>query len=153
MAEAALIYFIFLRLNLIDDYNNNMNSTDISDQLRDQYRPDHWMRNRKWWWAFFIWAIGVGAANAWKMCDVVYERQKNRSHGNLPPKWSHREFLEQMVYDFLSPKDCKKHVDHLKSMDDDTFADTVKSTKSMSYLWRYFNSTKSMVCNSNCYIF
>jgi hypothetical protein len=74
VTEAALIYVIFLRLNLIDDYNNNMNSTDISDQLRNQYRPDHWMRNRKWWWAFFIWAIGVAAANAWKMYDVMYKR-------------------------------------------------------------------------------
>jgi hypothetical protein len=46
-----------LRLNFIDDYNNNMNGADIADQLRNQYRPDHWMRNRKWWWAFFICSI------------------------------------------------------------------------------------------------
>ena len=37
----------FIRLNLIDDCNNNMNSVDISDQLRNQYRPDHWLRIRK----------------------------------------------------------------------------------------------------------
>jgi len=37
----------FLRLNFIDNYNNNMNGADIADQLRNQYRLDHWMRNRK----------------------------------------------------------------------------------------------------------
>jgi hypothetical protein len=54
----------YLRLNVIDDYNNNMNSTDIADQLHGSYRPDRWMRQRKWWWAFFIWVIGVASVNS-----------------------------------------------------------------------------------------
>ncbi len=41
-----------LRLNFIDIYNQNMIGVDISDQLRSQYQPDHWMRNGKLWWTF-----------------------------------------------------------------------------------------------------
>ena len=54
----------YLRLNVIDDYNNNMNNVDIApDQLRGQYRPDFWMRHKKWWWAVFIWGLGVAGEN------------------------------------------------------------------------------------------
>ena len=89
-----------LRLNFIDDYNNNMNGADIADQLRNQYRPDHWMRNRKWWWAFFIWAIGVAGVNAFKMYDSMYEEEKRKranaqrrsgAKGGMPKKWTHLE--------------------------------------------------------------
>ena len=55
----------FLRLNVIEDHNMNMNSTDIADQLWGVYRPDHWMRHRKRWWAYFIWAIGVADVNVY----------------------------------------------------------------------------------------
>ncbi len=33
----------YLCLNLIEDYNNHMNWTDIADQLRGNYQPDRWM--------------------------------------------------------------------------------------------------------------
>ena len=39
----------YLRLNLIDVYNNEMNAVDLADQLRNCYRMNHWFRNRKWW--------------------------------------------------------------------------------------------------------
>ena len=41
---------IFLRLNNIDHYNFSMVNVDLSDQLRDQYRMNYWLRKRKWWW-------------------------------------------------------------------------------------------------------
>jgi hypothetical protein len=54
----------YLWLNVINNYNQNMNQTNITDQLRGQYRPDHWMHHKKWWWAVFIWEIGVAGVNA-----------------------------------------------------------------------------------------
>ena len=38
--------FKFLRLNVIEEYNMNMNSTEIADRLWGVYQPDHWMRHR-----------------------------------------------------------------------------------------------------------
>ena len=44
----------FLCLSVNDSYNMNMNNVDIADQLRNQYRPDKWMRKQKWWWSMFF---------------------------------------------------------------------------------------------------
>ena len=123
---------VFLWLNLIDDYNNKMNSMDIVDQLRNQYRPDHWMRNRRWWWAFSIWTIGVATVNARKIYSDMWHMLKKKHTPGLPPKWSHRVFMEEMVYDFLSPKVANKHVANLKAMDDDTFDATMKTARAFS---------------------
>ena len=76
----------YLRLNVIEDYNHHMNSTDIADQLRGSYRPDRWMRQRKWWWAFFIWGIGVAGVNAYKIYKTIYEEEVVKKTPNLPPK-------------------------------------------------------------------
>jgi hypothetical protein len=55
-----------------------MNTMDLADQVRGSYRPDRWMRQRKWWWAFFIWGIGVAGVNAFKMYDSMYEEEKEK---------------------------------------------------------------------------
>jgi len=59
----------FLRLNMTDDYNNNMHEVDIADQLRNNYRIDFWLRFYKFWWAIFVWGLGVQMVNAY----VVYK--------------------------------------------------------------------------------
>ena len=60
----------------------NMNSTDIADQLRGVYRPDHWMRHRKWRWAYFIWAIGVAGVNAYTTkCTMSFMMNRRRKRG------------------------------------------------------------------------
>jgi hypothetical protein len=93
----------YLRLNVIEEYNNHMNSTDIADQLRGNYRPDRWMRQRKWWWAFFIWSIGVSGVNAYKIYTVMYDEEVAKKTPGLPKKWTHAQFLEELVYDFIFP--------------------------------------------------
>jgi hypothetical protein len=64
-AVQALVSVEFLRLNINDDYNREMNDVDISDHLRTIYEFDHWLRNRKWWWAIFLYAMGVLLTNAY----------------------------------------------------------------------------------------
>ena len=39
------------------------------------------MSKRKWWWAFFIWGIGVAGINGYKMYDSMYEEEK-KEHTN-----------------------------------------------------------------------
>ena len=133
----------FLRLNMIDDYNNKMNSTDIADQLRNVYRMDYWTRNRKWWWAFFIWAIGVAATNGWKMYTEMHAEEEKKGTEGLPPKLSHLEFLVELVNDFIYPEQTKFHVEQLREMDDSSFASTVRTTRSLSS----FRNVTNTQCN------
>ena len=38
-----------LRLNINDDYNHQIGHVDVSDQLINHYRVDHWLKKTKWW--------------------------------------------------------------------------------------------------------
>ena len=90
----------YLCLNLIGDYNIHMNSVDLADQLCNCYRFNHWFWNRKWWWAIFLWAIGIAATNGYIMCEHLYEEEKE-SHKSMPREWNHLEFLCELVFDFF----------------------------------------------------
>ena len=48
----------FYCLSLADEYNNKMGNVDLGDQLRGYYRF-HFIRKRKWWWSFWMWAISM----------------------------------------------------------------------------------------------
>jgi len=61
------------------------------------------MRQRKWWWTFFIWAIGVAGVNAYRIYEVIYDEEETKKTPGLPKRWSHAKFLEELVYDFISP--------------------------------------------------
>ena len=61
----------YKRLNIVDDYNHGMNSVDLADKARMLYRPDTYLRFKKWWWSIFVWVIGTAATNAY----VLYAAQ------------------------------------------------------------------------------
>ena len=127
----------FLRLNMIDDYNQFMNSTDIADQLRNTYRPDHWMRNRKWWWSIFIWSLGVARVNAWKIYNELYDAEKKEKREGLPLKWSHREFIHEMIINMMkypqSSRSNKRTMSDIND-DDESLTSSLISTRSSSFL-------------------
>jgi hypothetical protein len=74
-----------------------MGHIDVADQLHLQYRPDRWMRKRKWWWTFFIWGIGIATTNAYFLYHKIHEREEENNQQNLPRKLTHLEFLSQIV--------------------------------------------------------
>jgi hypothetical protein len=89
----------FLRWNLSDDYNYEMNDNDIADQLRLVYRMMRFQRNNKWWWALFLWAYEVSMVNSY-MCMKRYCELKG-----LPVKWSHHDWNEAIGYAHLDPEE------------------------------------------------
>jgi hypothetical protein len=68
------------------------------------------MRQRKRWWAFFIWSIGVAGVNAYKIYEVLYDKEDATKTPGLPPWWTHARFLEELVYDFIFPGQSKYNV-------------------------------------------
>jgi hypothetical protein len=108
----------FLRLNMIDKNNHNMNSVDMADQLQGVYRPDHWMRNRKWWRAIWIWRIRVAGTNVYKLYEVMYEEEiKKQEPKNVLPRWTHACFLEKLVSNLMFPEETAKHLATLNRED------------------------------------
>jgi len=87
----------FYRLNLIDFYNNNMGSVDVADQLRTNYRIDHWLRNRKWWWSIFWWAFQMLMTNSY-LCYCSFMKM----HRKKPV--SHRDFIVDIALNWLGCK-------------------------------------------------
>merc|ERR1712216_448544 len=98
-ATGANVFKKIFRINVINYYNHGMNSVDVSDQLRNQYRIDHvWWRNKKWWWAIFIWLFGVVLVNSY----VIYKRTCIQE--GIKPM-SHFEFRMSIAMDLMKGVD------------------------------------------------
>ena len=88
----------FLRLNVNDFYNHAMGNVDVSDQLRNTYRFDHWLRKRKWWWSILFWWIGVMLVNAY-----VYYISVNIAAGvKRKDLLSHHDFRKAVALSWIN---------------------------------------------------
>jgi len=95
-----MIEIEFLRTNIQNEYNNGMNDVDISDQLRKVYCFNRWLRNRKWWWAIFMWALGVILVNAYVAyvsANTLIWRKKKED------LISHYEFRKSVALALIAP--------------------------------------------------
>jgi hypothetical protein len=120
----------YLWLNVIDDYNLNMNAVDVADQLCGIYRPDHWMRHKKWWWSIFMWGLGVAQVNAYKIYQYMWDEEKVKGKGDLPEKWSHDKFIKQLVYDLIFPEQTVVHREALLREEEDDLSVSRRSLSS-----------------------
>ena len=145
----------FLRLNVNDDYNEDMGGADIADQLRNQYRFDHWMRKRKWWWLFYFWGIGVLLVNAY----VCYRKHCRL---NNVKSLSYYEFRYKITLAWMDPSNHWK-LQFQKPKIKDTVVinnsvsgkklattDTTGSTKRAKATKRKLSSKESVGSESSC---
>ena len=70
----------FLRTNLQNDYNHNINDVDMADHLRNHYQFDYWLSNRRWWWALWMRGMGVMSVNVYLLYVaanlIIWKRKK-----------------------------------------------------------------------------
>ena len=61
----------FLRLNVVDNYNNDMNRAGIVDHLSLVYKTAMNLQIAKWWQAILFWAADKALATGYntKPCD------------------------------------------------------------------------------------
>ena len=89
-----MIKVTFYRLNMIDNYKNNMNNVDIYDQLRILYRYYWWMHKQKWWWSIAFRALQMLQTNGY----IIYCKYDKM---NLKEPISHYKFIETIELTWL----------------------------------------------------
>jgi hypothetical protein len=97
----------FLRLNINDDYNGDMGHVDISDQLRNYYRFDHWMRKTKWWWSIMFWGLGIQLVNSY----ILYVKYKLSVGCKKKQLLSQYEFRRDIAMAWIDPATYWTHRD------------------------------------------
>ena len=76
-----------------------MGDVDIADQLRNNYRFDHLLRKRKWWWSIMFWAIGVILVNT----SIVYRRVNLEAGVSKSDLISYYNLRKQVAVAWISP--------------------------------------------------
>ena len=88
-----------LRMCYINYYNHQMGDVDVANQLRNNYRFDHWLRKRKWWWSIIFGVICVILFNAY-----IFYRRVNFSAGvSKSDLLSQHNFRKQFTMACISP--------------------------------------------------
>jgi hypothetical protein len=128
-AKKKLVTLPYFRLNVFDVYNHNMNNVDISDQLRNVYRWDHWMRKRKWWWSLMFWAFQVMITNAY----ITYSKYMKMMR--MVPL-SHYQFLQKVTTVWITQGTkffrLKKRNDNMSIVDDRSSVSSITTTSCLS---------------------
>ena len=79
----------------VGNYNTYMGGVDLLDQQTAVYASN--IRKKKWWWAIWTWSLHVMTVNAWRLFNIVQERNNAR-----PRRMSLLEFQRQVVMELLT---------------------------------------------------
>ena len=90
-----------LWLNQIDKYNNGMGDADVVDLLKDVYRMDRWVRNRRWWWSMFFCSIGTLLTNAYKLYLRICEEE-----GKPPKEYKEQNEFRSAIAEYYICSNC-----------------------------------------------
>mmetsp|Transcript_34408 Transcript_34408/g.74375 ORF Transcript_34408/g.74375 Transcript_34408/m.74375 type:complete len:140 (-) Transcript_34408:150-569(-) len=109
------IVYKFLRCNVSEDYNFEMNDNNVADQYRLVYCIQRFQRIFKWWWALWHWLMEVPIINGYIMlkryCELV----------GVDIPYTHHDFQEKIAHALLNPSTWQRRVRqsppplHLKS--------------------------------------
>jgi hypothetical protein len=91
--------YSFLCWNLSDNYNFEMNDNDIPNQLWLVYHIMRFQRNKKWWWALFLWGYEVSLVNSYVAMKQYCELK------GVPVKWMHHDWNEAIAYTHINPNE------------------------------------------------
>lgn len=93
--EGKPVTVTYMRLNIIDEYNNYMGGVDLFDQLRTYYRPDGRLRFRKWWHPIYVQSISFACTQAYICHKILCKRASEKP-------LSHIDFLLQIAEDLVN---------------------------------------------------
>ena len=83
-AEQVVRVFTKWRTSIQKQYNFEMNTIDVVDQVMNVYRPDHsWWRNQKPWWALWIWCLRIALCAGYKIHILASRDEGKRPISHL----------------------------------------------------------------------
>ena len=86
--------------------------------------------------------------NAYKIYEFMWLEQKAAGRTDLPAKWTHAEFIEQLVYDLIFPKQTLAHRVALQKANDDDEGDSSVAQSLSSF---GLGSTHRDDCRTYCF--